>query len=123
MVQVVQCRQGTPAWYKCRKYARLYRLHTAHPHSSSTGRPSSLYRACLMISFPREVNRHPFRALRDGITQSIMSTPRATYSASSSGAPTPIAYRGLDAGSSAVVAAVISRLRARGSPTESPPIA
>ena len=40
--------------------------------------------------FPREVKTWPLRAFRVGITQSNMSTPRATHSIKSSGVPTPI---------------------------------
>ena len=46
----------------------------------------------------------PPTLFREGITQSIMSTPRATYCGSSSGVPTPITYRGRSLGSSSTVA-------------------
>ena len=42
-------------------------------------------------AFEAREYRQPFRALRVGRTQSIMSIPRATYCANSSGIPTPIA--------------------------------
>lgn len=56
----------------------------------SSGLLSSRYLAFLITTFPVEVNMVPFRALRVGITQSNISTPRYTPSTRSSGVPTPM---------------------------------
>src|SRR5262249_61655039 len=74
-----------------------------------------------MITRPSLVKRYPLRAFLDGSTQSIMSMPRATYSGSSAGIPTPIAYRGFDRGRISAVASTLSLLNGRGSPPGKPP--
>ena len=51
---------------------------------------SRAYCAFLIITLPVDVNSHPVRPCRDGITQSNISIPRRTPSNKSSGSPTPM---------------------------------
>src|SRR5690606_40891759 len=76
-----------------------------------------------MLMVPCAVNNMPFLALRVGITQSNISTPKAMFSKILIGVPTPIKYRGLSSGKIPHTTSVIAYISSAGSPTERPPMA
>ena len=69
------------------------------------------------------VKSEPVRPWREGTTQSNKSIPRAAPSIKSSGIPTPIRYRGFEAGSSGTVTSSMPYISGFDSPTDSPPTA
>ena len=87
------------------------------------GRGSVAYFSLRMFTVPSQVKSLPWRPLREGITQSKKSTPRATPSMMLLGVPTPMRYRGLSLGMWGSTASMISYITSAGSPTASPPMA
>ena len=108
---------------RCRRYALEYNVLISFSSPLSMQLRSSLHFSFLIFIIPSVVNNMPFLALRVGITQSNISTPRAMHSRIFSGVPTPIRYRGFSIGRILQTKSVISYMSSTGSPTDNPPIA
>ena len=87
------------------------------------GRSSVIYFSFMMFTVPSQVKSLPWRPLREGITQSKKSTPRATASMMLLGVPTPMRYRGFSLGAKGSTTSIISYMISAGSPTARPPMA
>lgn len=70
----------------------MYLLQVAHGQSSSMGEKSVLYTFCFIFNDPGYfmTSALPNRAVREGNTQSYISTPNAEQTTRSNANPTPI---------------------------------
>mmetsp|Transcript_16394 Transcript_16394/g.44602 ORF Transcript_16394/g.44602 Transcript_16394/m.44602 type:complete len:263 (+) Transcript_16394:650-1438(+) len=89
-------------------------------HAGSIGPKSSTYLSCLILTGPLVPSSRPWRAIRVGLHESIVSMPYGTTASHDSGSAMPSRWLGLSSGTIGIRKARSSSISARSLPSDPP---